>query len=275
MPCLQVQHAAPDIVTSELRQMMHGALVELRKAGCALVGGHSSKGSETTLGFSVTGHAKPIDLMLKSSLRPGERLVLTKSLGTGVLMRGAMLGKAHGEHQRLAWESMLQSNQAACHILQRHGVRACTDVTGFGVLGHVVEMADASQVNIELEMSCVPLLPGAKELLRMGVQSTAASSNAHYLQYVNRDKATGLGDERLILFDPQTSGKSAAQACRYDCTVDSLDIWLCGAGGLLFSVMDDKCPEVLHDLLAAEYHACVIGKTLAGTYSRTPVHLAD
>lgn len=146
---VQVQHAAPEIVLSELQQMMQGAASELRRAGCSLVGGHSSEGSEATLGFSVTGHARPEDLMLKSQVLPGERLVLTKRLGTGVLLRGAMLRKAHGEHQRLVWQSMLQSNQAACLILQGHGVQACTDVTGFGLLGHCVEMAEASQVCVQ------------------------------------------------------------------------------------------------------------------------------
>lgn len=142
----QVKHSAPDVVAGDLRQMMHGSAAELQRAGCALVGGHSSEGTEATLGFSVTGHAQPAALMLKSRLQPGEKLVLTKQLGTGVLLRGAMLRKAHGEDLMAAWQSMLQSNRAACLILQRHGVQACTDVTGFGLLGHCIEMAQASKV---------------------------------------------------------------------------------------------------------------------------------
>lgn len=128
--------------------MMHGAALELQRVNCALVGGHSSEGSEATFGVSVTGHARAADLMLKSRLQSGEKLVLTKRLGTGVLLRGAMLQQARGEHQQLAWKSMLQSNQAASLILQMHGIQACTDVTGFGLLGHCVEMARASQVCI-------------------------------------------------------------------------------------------------------------------------------
>lgn len=133
-------------MADDLRQMMHGAAEELDRAGCRLVGGHSSEGSETTLGFSVTGHVDPACLMLKARLKPGEMLVLTKPLGTGLLLRGAMLRQAPGEHQKASWHSMLQSNQAASLILQGHGVQACTDVTGFGLLGHCVEMAQASQV---------------------------------------------------------------------------------------------------------------------------------
>lgn len=244
--CFQVKHSAPDVVANDLRQMMHGAAVELKRAGCALVGGHSGEGSEATLGFSVTGSAQPTALMLKSHVQPGDKMVLTKPLGTGVLLRGAMLRKAHGEHQRAAWESMLQSNQSASVILQDHGVRACTDVTGFGLLGHCVEMAQASQVrqlitlathpvdtvcldtfrscmifkclqvNIRINLSSIHMLPGVKELLVDGVQSTAVASNAFYLQYAHQDGSPRTEAGQDIVLDPQTSGADSVslQFCK-------------------------------------------------------------
>lgn len=142
----QVQHAAPAIVEDTLAQMVHGAAAQLHRAGCALVGGHSGEGAELALGLCVHGHAPREALMFKHRLRAGEALVLTKALGSGVVLRGAMLRRARGSHQRAVWSSMLQSNQAASRILREFGVRACTDVSGFGLLGHACEMATASQV---------------------------------------------------------------------------------------------------------------------------------
>lgn len=144
--CIQVEHAAPAILEDSLTQMMHGAAAQLRSAGCELAGGHTAEGAERGLGFCITGIAKPDALMFKDRLKAGQQLVLTKPIGTGVVMRGAMLGVAHGEHQRVAWASMLQSSQTASREMKQFGVSACTDVTGFGLLGHAWEMASASQV---------------------------------------------------------------------------------------------------------------------------------
>lgn len=147
---MQAEHAAPEILENTVSQMMHGAAAQFRAAGCQLAGGHSAEGAEQGLGFCITGHAKPDQLMYKDKLRANQQLILTKPIGTGVLMRGAMLGKAHGHHQRDAWASMLQSNQGASKVMKQFGVVACTDVTGFGFLGHAYEMASASQVRILL-----------------------------------------------------------------------------------------------------------------------------
>lgn len=136
-------------------QMMHGAAAQLRAAGCELAGGHTAEGAERGLGFCVTGHAQPEALMFKDKLKVGQQLVLTKPVGTGVVMRGAMLGVAHGEHQQAAWTSMLQSSQGASRVMKQFGVTACTDVTGFGLLGHAWEMASASQV-CKFMMSLLP-----------------------------------------------------------------------------------------------------------------------
>lgn len=143
---MQVLRASPAIQAEALQQMMLGASAELKLAGCALAGGHSFMGAEAGLGLTITGHAAPADLMLKSMLKAGQRLVLTKPLGTALVLRGGMEQLAPAEWLEATWASMVQSNAAAAEVLRSSGVRACTDVTGFGLLGHVLEMADASKV---------------------------------------------------------------------------------------------------------------------------------
>ena len=143
---LQVPHATPAVQHETLELAMRGALRELRAANCCLAGGHTCTGSELALGFTVTGHADPKRLMRKSGLRPGQALVLTKALGTGLVMRGGMQMCARGEWVEGAWASMAQSNGLPARVFCSAGVAACTDVTGFGLLGHTLEMAAASQV---------------------------------------------------------------------------------------------------------------------------------
>jgi hypothetical protein len=144
--CMQVEHAAPAIQEDILTQMLHGAAAQLREEGCELAGGHSAEGAENGLGFCITGHALPGALMYKDQLKSGQLLVLTKPIGTGIILRGAMLGETHGELQIAAWRSMLQSSARASESLKHCGIAACTDVTGFGLLGHAWEMASASHV---------------------------------------------------------------------------------------------------------------------------------
>lgn len=143
---VQVPHGAPDVVREDLSQMMHGAATELQAAGCRIAGGHSCLGAELALGFTVTGHAPEGGLMLKGGLRAGQALVLTKAVGTGLVMRAGMLRAASARALTAAWRSMAQSNGGAAAVLRGAGVAACTDVTGFGLLGHALEMAEASEV---------------------------------------------------------------------------------------------------------------------------------
>ena len=125
---------------------MHGAAYELQAAGCRLAGGHSCLGGDLALGFSITGHAPEGRLFLKGGLRGGHALVLTKALGTGLVLRAGMLRTVAARDLIDAWASMAQSNGGALPHLRAAGVAACTDVTGFGLLGHALEMAEASKV---------------------------------------------------------------------------------------------------------------------------------
>ncbi len=183
---------------TELADMLTGASQVLAADGCALVGGHSAEAAEAALGFAVTGLADPARLLRKSGLRPGDALVLTKPLGTGIVLAGHMRGLASAAWLLAAIESMRMSNAAASRMLQQYGAVACTDVTGFGLAGHLMEMLRASGVAAMLWPDQVPVLPGALQLAAHGVESTLAVENRRAL--------TGADASAALLVDPQTSG---------------------------------------------------------------------
>lgn len=190
----------------QLYQMMVGAVEALNECGAALVGGHSSEGAELAFGLSVTGLIDPAKLMQKGGMRPGETLVLTKGLGTGTLFAADMRQKAKGRWISGALDSMAQSNQAAARILQSHGASACTDVTGFGLLGHLVEMTKASDVDAELDLDAVPLLDGAMETIRLGVFSSLQPQNVRLRRAIRDFDSVQQHPVYPLLFDPQTAG---------------------------------------------------------------------
>jgi selenide,water dikinase len=199
-------------MAEDLRAMMLGAVEVLRADGCALVGGHSAEAAEASLGFAVTGLAAPGGLWRKAGLRPGDALVLTKPLGTGIVLAAQMRGLAQVDWLEAALASMARSNAAAAEGLRRFGVHACTDVTGFGLGGHLMEILRASGVAAELAAD-LPALPGAGELAARGVASTLAPANRATLDLPD-------GPAVALLADPQTSGgllagvsAEAAQAC--------------------------------------------------------------
>ncbi len=185
---------------ADLVAMMQGATQVLEADGCMLVGGHSGEALELSLGFCVTGLVEPRRIWRKSGLREGDALVLTKPLGTGVLLAGHMRGLTKARWLVAAIESMRRSNAAAARILAMHGVSACTDVTGFGLAGHLTEMLRASGVSAVIDLDCVPLLPGALELASQGVESTLSGENRGALAGHPRRPLVDL------LADPQTSG---------------------------------------------------------------------
>lgn len=234
----------------QLYQLMAGALKVLEEAQTALVGGHTSEGAELALGFAVNGAADPARLLRKSGLRPGERLVLTKPLGTGTLFAADMRGKAKARWIDAALASMTQSNRAAADCLRRHGAHACTDVTGFGLIGHLVEMVKASGIDVELELDAVPVFEGALETVRLGVFSSLQPQNVRLRRAV-RDLGTAAADERFpLLFDPQT------------------------AGGLLAGIPADRAAACVAELRALGFaRAAAIGRVLPRTDAPEPVAL--
>ncbi|MEJ0019618.1 MAG: selenide, water dikinase SelD [Acetobacteraceae bacterium] len=195
-----VPYGPGEKMRAELADMLLGASQVLTEDGCVLVGGHSGEAAESSLGFAVTGLADPARLLRKAGLRPGDALVLTKRLGTGIVLAAHMRGLARAAWLRAALASMRSSNAAASRILREHGAHACTDVTGFGLAGHLLEMLRASHVAAVVWPEQVPALPGALELAAHGVESTMAPQNRRSLEGMGSDAHTAL------LFDPQTSG---------------------------------------------------------------------
>ena len=243
-----------DKVEEMLRQMMTGAIEVLNAAGCALVGGHTGEGSELALGFAVNGlvDASLHGVLRKGGMRPGDVLILTKPIGTGTLFAARARLAARGRWIKGALQVMRQSNQTGAQVLMAHGATACTDLTGFGLLGHLVEMTRPSGVDAQISLSSLPLLGGALECVAQGIVSSLQASNVR-LRRALRNQEDYLGHARYpLLFDPQT------------------------AGGLLASVPSQQAQACLAALHAAGYeYAAVIGSVLAQGESQAPVVLQD
>lgn len=216
----------PRKVEADLGQMMAGAVEVLNEAGCALVGGHTGEGREVSLGFAVNGLVDEslASLMRKGGMRPGDVLLLTKPIGTGVLFAAHARLAAEGRWIDEALASMILSNRLAARCLRTHGATACTDVTGFGLLGHLLEMTRASGVHAELDLEVLPILEGAEDVLARGIVSSLHAANVGQdAQVRNRLEASGHPHYRL-LFDPQTAGGLLASvpAGRVGACIDAL-----------------------------------------------------
>jgi selenide,water dikinase len=226
-------------VEDALTQMLSGACVVLREAGAALVGGHTSEGAELGMGFAVTGVVDPARILRKGGLRPGDSLILTKAIGTGTLFAADMRHRARGRWIASAIRSMTQSNRDAARCLLSHGACACTDVTGFGLIGHLVEMLRASDVDAEIDLGIVPMLEGAEETVRAGILSSLQPENVRLRRAVTNASAFADDARFALLFDPQT------------------------AGGLLAGVPAARAKSCVHELRACGYAAsAIIGRAV-------------
>ena len=188
----------------ELYQLLCGATSALTEAGAALVGGHTSEGPEASFGLSVNGIVERDRLLAKSGMRAGDVLILTKALGTGVVFAADMRGEAPAAAVSAALGAMQQSNLAAAEVLLRNRAHACTDITGFGLLGHLIEMLEASRLRARLDPGSLPTLPAAPELLERGFASSLAPANEGFASALGGQRINGWS--RGLLFDPQTSG---------------------------------------------------------------------
>ena len=197
-----VPYASSQKMRAELSAMLQGATEVLQADGCALVGGHSAEASESALGFSVTGLIDSGKILRKSGLQPNDQLILTKPLGTGIVLAGHMRGNARAQWLLAAIESMRLTNAGAARIAMAHRPRAGTDVTGFGLAGHLHEMLEAAGVAAVLRLDAIPALPGARALAAHGIESTLAPENRRVLGDI-----PGAGSiESALIVDPQTSG---------------------------------------------------------------------
>ena len=193
-------------LAEELRQMLAGALQVFAAEGASLVGGHTSEGAELSLGFSVTGLIDRDAALLKRGMRAGDVLILTKAIGTGAIFAADMRARARGAWVDAALESMLQSNSAAAACLHAHGARACTDVTGFGLFGHLLEMVGNDSLTVNLDADALPILEGASESMRDGLASSLQPQNERLARRVDVAPELASHPHYPLLFDPQTAG---------------------------------------------------------------------
>jgi selenide,water dikinase len=233
-------------------QMMAGAVEVLNEAGCALVGGHTGEGRELALGFAINGLIDEglASVLRKGGMRPGDALILTKPLGTGTLFAAHARLQARGRWIDAALESMQRSNRAAVPCLIAHGATACTDLTGFGLLGHLVEMTRPSGVDAEIDLGALPLLDGAAETAAAGILSSLQPANVR-LRRALRNQPEAVGHPNYpLLFDPQT------------------------AGGLLASVPGEQVEACLATLHGLGYTRAVrIGRVLPAGDAVAPIRL--
>jgi selenide, water dikinase len=235
--------ARPGIVEHDLYHMLRGGLDVLEAAGAVLVGGHSAEGAELALGFAVTGRPLPGKLLRKGGLRDGDRLILTKPLGTGVVLAGEARGLAPARIVEAALAIMVQSAEQAATCLLAHRATACTDVTGFGLLGHLLEMLRASQMDAVLDPEAIPALDGALPLLRRGITSSLHTDNIAALAALGAVAQTH--EIAPLLIDPQT------------------------AGGLLAGIPSWAASACLDQLRELGYRAALIGR-VAGLSGAAP-----
>ncbi|MCF6251886.1 MAG: selenide, water dikinase SelD [Methylococcaceae bacterium] len=201
-----VPYGRERVVEETLYDVMAGAMSIIQQTGAVLVGGHSSEGAELAFGLTVNGLIDPNKVWRKSGLQPGDAIVLTKAIGTGTLFAAEMRGRAKGRWVDSAIQSMLLSNQRAAECLQRFNATACTDLTGFGIIGHLIEMTKASQVDAELYLDALPLLDGAKETVAAGILSSLQPANLRLRRAIHEIENAAKHPAFPLLFDPQTAG---------------------------------------------------------------------
>ncbi len=246
-----VVYASEERQMQDLLQLMSGVVETLQQHQAVLLGGHSGEAAQMSCGLSVNGFAAADELLLKQGIEPGDCLILTKPLGSGIVLAADMRGKARGEWLDAALEQMLVSSRDAAHCLREFRASACTDVTGFGLAGHLFEMARASDCLVELDLERLPPMAGAAQLARQGIASSLQPQNIR-IRHAIED---GAGDSRHahypLLFDPQT------------------------AGGLLASVAAERAQDCLQKLHELGYRdAQIIGRALPADGSGIRIRLS-
>jgi selenide, water dikinase len=222
-----------------LRDILRGGQDKVAESGALIVGGHTIDDYPPKYGLAVTGLAHPSEITTNAAARPGQSVILTKPLGTGVLVAGHRLGEAGPEAYRAALESMKQLNRAGAAIMKKYGSRCATDVTGFGLLGHALKMAEASNVTIEFSGTTIPILDDAYRLIDMGCIPGGAFRNQSFAEERCEFPAGFDYNVKMLMFDPQTSG------------------------GLFFTVAGEKAQQAVEELGACGFpNAAIIGRIL-------------
>ena len=194
-----------DLPLEVLTGILAGGQEKVHEAGALIVGGHTVIDTELKYGLSVTGRAHPDHLLTNAGAKVGDKLVLTKPIGNGILATAGKRGALTPESERVMLDAMKMLNGKAARAALAVGSRCATDITGFGLLGHASHVARASNVTLTIDLSTVPLLPGAREAATSGTVTDGGKRNADYLREMVRWNG-GDDVDRALLFDPQTSG---------------------------------------------------------------------
>ena len=205
-----------------LRAVLAGGVAKLREAGVALLGGHSVEDNEIKFGMAVTGFVHPAKILANQGLKPGDKLILTKPLGTGIISTALKAGLAAPATVKSTTEQMAALNKTAAEILAGFPISACTDVTGFGLLGHLCEMIAGTDRRVLVDSGATPVLAEAREFAAIGLVPAGAHHNWKFRENMVTMPPGFDPVVRDILFDPQTSGgllfgcddKVAAEVCR-------------------------------------------------------------
>ena len=235
-----IETVSPRVMT----QMLRGGMDKLREAGVTIIGGHSINDPGPKFGYAVTGLINPSKIVTNAGAQPGDVLVLTKPIGVGIISFANQMGKASEKAMEAASRTMTELNKTAAEVMLEVGVNAATDVTGFGLLGHLSEMVSQSGVTVELYANRVPILDEVMDYVSQGIVSGAIERNKEYAsQYVSAD---GVSEEMMyVLYDPQTSG------------------------GLLISVPEEKAGTLVGLLKSRGVeHATIIGKVISKSDGR-------
>ena len=229
-----------DMDISVLRRIIQGGLDKMKEAGVVLVGGHSVEDKELKYGLSVTGFIHPDRVLTKKNLKKGDRLILTKPLGTGIINTAIKGGLASPEIIETVTRLMATLNKDAARIMNDYPVHACTDITGFGLLGHIAEMIIDSPFGIRLESTSIPIIPGTLDYAGMGLVPAGTYNNREFRECMVEFASSVDRITQVVLFDAQTSG------------------------GLLICVDNDRADDLLRELREKGIKdAAIIGEVLS------------
>lgn len=234
----------------QMEAMMRGGLDKLNEAGCALIGGHSINDEEIKFGFAVTGLIHPDQVVCRDRAKPGDVLVLTKPLGTGMLAFAAQIERVTPEIFAEAQAGMATLNKDAAELMVELGAGACTDVTGYGLAGHLVEMARNSGVDVEIHVAALPLYDGVERCIADGVMPGAVDRNQAYaMRWVRKETAH---PSLPVVFDPQTSG------------------------GLLVALAPENAEKYVQAMRERGHQrTCIIGRVLERAGAESRVRMVD
>ncbi len=237
--CMNIFAFPEDLPKSHIQGILEGGYDKVKEANAIIAGGHTLKDEEPKYGLSVTGFAHPDKIWTNNNAKEGDILILTKPIGSGILNSANKMGLLTTETSKKLESHMKSLNKSAFEIIRKYNIHSCTDITGFGLLGHAYEMASGSNVSLEFDYNRIPIMEGVVEMVQKEIIPGGAYNNRKYLE--NFIEISNIIPANLshILYDPQTSG------------------------GLLFSLSENDAENILKDLKTVIPHCEIIGNVTA------------